>query len=415
MRQDERVGDLRGRIRAGVSAVAVASVAVLPWAGGSAAAHAEIRAVASGECNPTEGTVVEDPGTTVPWAQESLGLDAQGGWTLTRCSGVRVAVVDTGVDTVAPVLPQQALLPGANTTPGGGGVQDCDGHGTAVAAIIAGRGGVGAFVGVAPEAQIIPVQVASSAQNSDSDSLARGIVRAADSGAKVINVSMTTATDTPALDQAVRHAHDAGALIVAASGNFDTREGCLYPAALDGVLAVGAVGRGGAAWKSTEVCAHTGVAAPGDTVATASARAPGHLATDSGTSMAAAFVSGTAALILAYHPDLTPDQLIHRIEATADRPASDFLPDPRVGWGTVNPYRAVTMVLPGEEAETTAPGPTTPETMPLPDAATAKPDRVARAAVLTVLGAALFALAVAAAAVTAQHGRRRSWRPGGPG
>jgi membrane-anchored mycosin MYCP len=131
-----------------------------------------------------------------------------------------------------------------------------------------------------------------------------------------------------------------------------------------------------------------------------------------GTSYASAFVAGTAALILAVHPDLTPDQVIQRIEATADRPNTGYLPDPRIGWGVVNPYRAVTAELPGESGAVPTAAAATPQPMTLPAVRRQHTDPVRRGAVLAVIGAAVLALAVPGAAAALRNGRLRGWKPG---
>jgi subtilisin family serine protease len=231
-----------------------------------------------------------------------------------------------------------------------------------------------------------------------------------DGGAGVVNVSLVSSQDTPQLDQAVRYALSKGVLVVAASGN-DANAGAMYPASIPGVLAVGATAADGSIAQGSEANSNAGVGAPGADIVSVSAASPSnpYLIADNGTSFAAPYVAGTAALILAYRPHLSPAQLIHRIEATADRPTSGFLPDPRIGWGVVNPYRAVTEELPEEQgAGSTA----VPQGMKPPSASVAEPDRAAQAATVSIIGAGLVALAVPAVGLAMRSGRRRGWRPG---
>jgi subtilisin family serine protease len=176
------------------------------------------------------------------------------------------------------------------------------------------------------------------------------------------------------------------------------------------VLAVGAVDKDGkrAGFSGT---ATVGVVAPGVDLISTGAGGTGLVATGTGgggTSFAAPYVAGVAALVLAYHPGLSPAQVVRRIEATADHPAAT-LPDAQLGWGIVDPYAAVTAVLPGEAREPVA---TPTATIVAPAAVVGQvtgpgatlADGLAAAAVLIVL----FGLAVG---FVGRRGRARGWRP----
>lgn len=374
---------------------------------------------AADDCRPDDGQGVPNVPATVPWPQTALGLSDDGVWSLTRGQGVVVAVVDTGVNPAGAVLPASAVRTGISLLPGGGpGDRDCRGHGTMMAGVIAGRPGLATFAGVAPDATILPVTVT---DENTGDPLAPGRIAAGirwavDHGARIVNVSITTTPDTNDLDAAVRYAHERNVLIVAASGNA-ANAGPLYPAAIPGVLAVGGIGPDGSAYAQSEVGGNAGVAAPASAVWSVGVQPGGsgapYILTGEGTSFASAFVAGTAALVLAARPGLTPDQLIHRLDATADRPASGALPDPRVGWGVVDPYRAVTAELPGEATATSAPAPAAPpRPMTLPVAHAAPMSPAERTALLALVGAVVLAVAVPAAALAVRAGRRRGWAPG---
>jgi hypothetical protein len=175
----------------------------------------------------------------------------------------------------------------------------------------------------------------------------------------------------------------------------------VYPADYPGVLGVGAVGQDGQPLSFSSPGAL--VVAPGSAVVGPEAGGTG-LVTGQGTSFATAFVSGVAALVRSYLPGLTAAQVVHRIEATADHPAAK-LPSSRLGWGEVDPYAAVTAVLPAEAPAAPAPG-----RLPLPSrphpAASQLPAVLIAAISLTVVAVVLAAAAVLPA------GRRRRWRPG---
>jgi type VII secretion-associated serine protease mycosin len=346
--------------------------------------------------------------TDVPWAQQRLGFDRA--WPITRGGGVSVAVVDTGVDGRQPFLAGH-VLPGADVINGGGAADtDCLGHGTFVAGLIVGqpRPGVG-FSGVAPDAVIFPVRQTNTGTDGTAQTLADGIRAAVDAGANVINVSITVGASSPALADAVQYALARNVVIVAAAGN-DAQAGdpAQFPAAYPGVIAVGAVDSGGRRASFSETASDVSVVAPGVDLIGPGAGGDGMVAGQQGTSFAAPFVSGVAALVRAAHPELTAAQVKHRIEATADHPAA-AVPDPQLGYGVVNPYNAVAEVLP-EELGATSTRPSGVR-VALP---THPPERGPGIAALAAAGGTLFAAAVILiAAPVIRAGRRRGWRPGG--
>jgi membrane-anchored mycosin MYCP len=351
------------------------------------------------------GLQVSSRVTAVPWAQQALDYPAA--WPLTEGQGVTVAVVDSGVD-YSPQLAGREFAIDLTKT----GIQDCVGHGTEVAGIIAASDlqaqGV-AFEGVAPEARILSVKV-NSAENGSSALLAEGIKDAALLGAKVINVSVQTA-DSPALRAAVALALAKGAVIVAAGGNDGggasglPGNGPFYPASYPGVLSVGAVASDGSLAPYSDLRSHVAVTAPGENLTSA---CPGgyQVGNLNGTSYATAFVSGVAALVRARFPRLTGPQVVARITATANGAAG-----PGTGHGVVNPLQAVTSLT----AAAAAPGPSpTPRPQPVSVAKAPPPDLAVRRAALTVAASTLGAAAlVALGALVIVQGRRRRWRAGG--
>jgi membrane-anchored mycosin MYCP len=292
-----------------------------------------------------------------PWAQVHQGLNRLAG--LADGAGVLVAVVDSGVDATHPQL-TGAVVAGLDLLDAGSdGRVDCVGHGTAVASIVAGRARPGvAFRGVAPAATVFPVRVS---ERGDDESggraaplaeVAAAVRRCAERGARVINLSLTTDRDDPALREAVRYARARDALVVAAAGNrFEAGNPLQFPAAYEGVVGVGAVQADGARVPASQTGPHVDLVAPGADI-TAAARGGGY-ARYAGTSFAAAFVAGTAALVRQYHPELTADQVAQRLLATADA----LNPDPTSGFGAglVNPYRAVTASLDAKPPATAGP------------------------------------------------------------
>ncbi|MEU6642743.1 type VII secretion-associated serine protease mycosin [Saccharomonospora sp. NPDC046836] len=355
----------------------------------------------------------------LPWAQRTL--DAHAVRQQATGSGVVVAVVDSGVDGDHPQLGKAGkVLRGQDFFLVGDlpGSFDCVSHGTAVASIIAAQpaDGVG-FTGLAPDTTILPVRVSESdatgeggTQAIDPEVLARGIWYAADNGADVINLSVAGSLDNRFVRDAVRHAQAKDVVVVAAVGN--AQEGTTpgpptYPAGYDGVLGVGAVDMTGARLPSSQIGPQVDIVAPGGGVL-AAARVGGHQYHD-GTSFAAPFVAATAALVRSVWPELSAEQVVERILATAT-PAPGGRDSAAYGAGLVNPYRAVTDGL-----VDAPPASVPPVERPVADAAelraaawwdgSTSTSRVA--AVVTVAAAVLGAVA----AFVLMRGRRTRWQP----
>lgn len=342
-----------------------------------------------------------------PWAQQRLSVRRV--WPLTTGAGVRVAVIDSGVDAGNPLLRAPGLvLQGADVVQGGAANYDCIGHGTMVAGIIAAqpRPGTG-MAGVAPGVQILPVRQTESEQESNgAEQLASAINYAVANGATVINISITTSGSNSDLAAAVRNALDRNIVVVAAAGNDGSgpNSPAEYPASYPGVLSVGAVGRSGELLNFSST-GRVSVVAPGEDIVGPAADGRG-LVVGQGTSFATAFATGVAALVRSYLPNLTAQQVVQRIEATADHPPGT-LPATGLGWGEVDPYAAVTAVLassgPPAGARQAALAP------PRPSRTAGGDEGLALVIAAGSVGVALLVLAVAA---LAPHGRRRRWRPG---
>jgi type VII secretion-associated serine protease mycosin len=393
------------RVRRAVSAtVAGGLCAILP------ALVAPDRVYAAPVCSAPPAAAESD--AELPWAQRRHGLERLAG--LADGASVLVAVVDSGVDPTHPQL-AGAVVAGLDLLDDGGdGRLDCVGHGTAVASIIAGRARAGtALRGVAPGATVLPVRV-SERIDDEADGraapladVASAVRRAVDRGARVVNLSLTTDRDDPALRDAVRYARSRDVVLVAAAGNrHEAGNPRPYPASYDGVVGVGGVQPDGVRVPTSQTGPHVDLAAPGADI-TAAARGGGH-ARYAGTSFAAAFVAGTAALVRQYHPALTADQVTERLITTAD--ALD--PGSGTGAGVVNPYRAVTASLDGTPR--VAAGPVARQT---PDAAArraaataADTRRTAYRLALAGAGAAALLLLMASAR-RHSRARRRPARP----
>ncbi|MFB7533342.1 type VII secretion-associated serine protease mycosin [Streptomyces sp. NPDC056178] len=347
-----------------------------------------------------------------PWSLQRVLLDEL--WQDTKGKGVRVAVIDTGVDNVNPQLKSAVdTSAGADYLKGGGshGTVDEVGHGTKVAGIIAARPRKGTgFVGLAPEATIIPIRQNDEKNSGKDTTMATAIDHAIAKGADVINISQDTTkplTETSALGRAVARALAKDIVVVASAGN-DGMDGKLkltYPAAFDGVLAVASSDRNNERAPFSQAGEFVGVAAPGvDIVSTV----PGNgQCTDNGTSFSAPYVAGVAALMRAKYPKWTAAQIVARIEQTAERSVTGH--DAFVGWGVVDPVRA----LSGDDAPQDAPHPDpAPPRAPAPEPAhlslsETPQERDERYATYALAAAAVLVSVIAGTATVVRDVRRR--------
>ncbi|CAN5137214.1 type VII secretion system ESX-3 serine protease mycosin MycP3 [soil metagenome] len=407
----------------------------------------------------TTGVIPGTLGT--PDAGQTAGqamLNLTDAWRFSRGDGQTVAVIDTGVQ---PGSRLPNVEPGGDFVANSDGLTDCDGHGTLIAGIIAGQPAGDAFSGVAPGARVLAIRASSAAYAPrtptgdpetaraaiDLASLARAVVRAADLGARVITISTVTClpadstVDQAALGAALRYAAvDRDVVIVAAAGN-------AAPTALSGgaacesnplgnfgghgapgdsrnwagvtsvsspswwqpyVLSVGSVTSTGRPSAFTMAGPWLGIAAPGEGVVSLSNADGGGLANGmpdgrgeltglNGTSYAAAYVSGTAALVRSRFPELNAAQVIQRLTATAHRGAR--APSNVIGAGTVDPVAALTWQLPTPADTAVTPKRIAAPALPGPDNHTPR--------TIAFAGATALLLAAAATAFAAHRRKER--------
>ncbi|MEU1781800.1 type VII secretion-associated serine protease mycosin [Streptomyces abikoensis] len=291
-------------------------------------------------------------------------------WQTSTGSGMTVAVVDSGVDVELPDLQGQVLSGKDFSDLEGDAHSDYDGHGTSMAVLIAGtgksNGGAGAF-GLAPKAKILPLRVANDKVAAPgvlpAASIAAAIRYAADSEARIINVSMGGSFENGDEAKAVRYAISKGKLIFASAGNTgDKSNRPEYPAAFPGVVGVAAVDQDIKATAESQHGPQVDLAAPGDNIV-ATCKGGTGLCRSHGTSDATALTSASAALLWSAHPDWTANQVLRVLINTAGGPKSGEKRSDSIGYGVVRPR--IALQNPGD------PGPA--DVSPLPELAAAKP------------------------------------------
>ena len=220
---------------------------------------------------------------------------------------MRIAIVDSGVDVRHPDLAGK-VVGTYNAVTGGTDVHDVVGHGTGTASVAAAATGNGVGIaGAGRDSSLLAVKVADVTGRIFTDDLAAGIVWAVDNGADVVNLSLGGPTSDRLEKAAVAYAEAHDVLVVAAAGNEGT-SAKQYPAALPGVLAVGATSSNGAVRAPfSSYGSWVDLAAPGRSIVVATPGG-GYEVAD-GTSYSAPLVSGAAALLAAYRPGRTAAEL----------------------------------------------------------------------------------------------------------
>ncbi|HSX09375.1 MAG TPA: S8 family serine peptidase [Candidatus Saccharimonadales bacterium] len=258
-------------------------------------------------------------------------IEAESAWNTTEGNGVKVAVLDTGVNLNQPdlsgkVVLQKSFLPNVTS------VEDGNGHGTHTAGIIAAdtNNGIGVS-GTCPGCQLLIGKVLDDSGSGTTSEATAGITWAADNGAKVISMSLgTTEANTASMyNQAVSYAMSKGAIVVAAAGN-DGNSQLNYPAAATGVVSVAATTNNDAKASYSNFGNWVQIAAPGDNILSTGPTHSFQIAPFgysisspyyylSGTSMATPIVAGVAALISTTSFGTSPQAIANRLYATADK------------------------------------------------------------------------------------------------
>ena len=241
-------------------------------------------------------------GEVTPWGVDRIDADLV--WSNNKGNGVKIAIIDTGIDKDHPDL-QANIKGGVNFVskpswrPADPEKWDDDnGHGTHCAGIVAAVDNDIGVIGVAPEAYLYGVKVLDRTGSGYESDVIAGIQWSSDNGMQVISMSLCSSSDSPPLEGACNAAAGAGIVVVAAAGNSGSGDDTVnYPGKYGSVIAVSATDDTDAIASFSSRGAEVELAAPG--VSIYSTYKGGGYATMDGTSMACPHVAGTAALVIA--------------------------------------------------------------------------------------------------------------------
>jgi len=286
----------------------------------------------------TFATIPNDLHFNKQWAVKKTELDKA--WDLGKGGPeIVVAVLDSGVDLNHPDL-KENLIPGYDFINDDPEPMDDNGHGTLVAGVIAAKGENGeGIAGVSWYSKIMPIKVVDSQGSGHYFNLAQGIIYAVENGAKIVNLSVGGYTYSEALKEIVDYALSQGCIIVAGVGD-DNFNIPVFPAAYPGVIGVGATGEKDEVSTDSNYGGFLDLYAPGKEIYST---LPGsQYGYGSGSSLAAAYVSGLVALLISADQSLGRQRIEEILYATGD-----YIPDKfkgNYGHGRTNAYRAMTVV-----------------------------------------------------------------------
>ena len=286
-------------------------------------------------------TPVQGTGRGSPAAYSETALPVSPVEALPTGGGVKVAIIDTCVDRNHTEI-QGAVQSFFDATPSGSRSCEAENHGTAVASLI---GGHDQIRGSAPGAELMEARAFTETEEekevaATSREIALALDWSARQDARVANLSFAGPSD-PLVERAVAAAYTKGIVLVGAAGNAGPSSGPLYPAAYPEVIAVTATDAKRALYGAANRGSHIAVSARGVDVIVAHVN--NGYGTDSGTSFAAATVSGIAALLVKMRPRATPDEIRAALQGTAISPSGKGK-DELFGYGLVNAKAATSFL-----------------------------------------------------------------------
>ena len=271
--------------------------------------YATGKRIAAGKKAPTQ------PPESLQWGVDRI--DADLAWATSTAAGVKVAILDTGIDLDHPDLGAN-VKGGINTINPRKKPDDDNGHGSHVAGVVAAVRGNGiGVIGVGPNASLYAVKVLGASGSGYASDVIEGLDWCIQNGIKVVNMSFGASSDNQSIHDAVIRAYNAGIIMVAAAGNSGPGSDTVsYPARYNEVIAVAATDSNDAVAPWSSRGPEVDIAAPGVNIYSTYKNAG--YATMSGTSMAAPHVTGAIALKLQVNPLLSPDATRSLVMGTAE-------------------------------------------------------------------------------------------------
>ncbi|ASN28691.1 serine protease [Streptomyces pluripotens] len=274
-------------------------------------------------------------------------MKAQDMWKVSTGKGVKVAVLDSGVNPTTPSLRGQVLVDEVPKSVSYHVTVDYRGHGTTMAELIAGTGASGGIKGLAPGAKIIPFRISVESlkgkEKVKTSTDPEAIRAAADSDAKIINMSFGGPFYDPETEEAIKYAVSKGKLIFAAVGNeaMTKKNQVEYPAFYPYVNGVAAADESGTVAKFSEHGDYVDFGAPGVDVPGWCDNTFTQYCKVKGTSAASAIASASAALVWSAHPDWTANQVLRTLVDTAGRKWPRNKPSTYLGYGLIRPRKVL--------------------------------------------------------------------------
>ncbi|KOV23780.1 S8 family serine peptidase [Streptomyces caelestis] len=263
-------------------------------------------------------------------------------WKTSTGKGIKVAVIDSGVNPRTDSLKGQVLADEVPENVAYGATDDYDGHGTTMAELIAGTGANGGIQGLAPGAKIVPYRVSFETQPDGEDkqktaTTLEALRAVAKTDAQIVSMSFGSSIANPEIEAAIKHVASKGKLLIAAVGN-DGEEFIGYPAAYPYVLGVSSIDESSRVSDFSSYGHYVDLVAPGENI-------PSYCRPDfstychdnQGTSQATAITAASAALIWSAHPDWTANQVTRALIDTAGRKWPKDKPTQKSGYGTIRP------------------------------------------------------------------------------
>jgi len=270
-------------------------------------------------------------------------MQAEEMWKVTTGEGIKIAVIDSGVNPSTASLKGQVLKGMDATGAPGEETDDYAGHGTTMAELIAGTGKGGGLKGLAPGAKIIPLRVSDTEfQNKHSvnaHDTADALRVAADSDAKIISMSVSSEFSAEREREAAKYAESKGKILFASVGNnADKGNKDHYPASYPQVVGVASADREGKVSQYSQNGNSVNIAAPGDNIPYwCNNSFQGYCDGDGGTSAATAIASASAALVWSANPDWTANQVLNVLFDTAGRDWEKGTLSKYLGHGLIRP------------------------------------------------------------------------------